>query len=84
MIAMKFIDRFYVGQCVVTDFTGPPRPMYAIENDRFRMMEENVIRKNFVSIVIDSIVENNNLQWIKLLTVHGSTGYIPSIWVKPV
>jgi len=81
---MKFIERFYVGQRVVTDFTGPAHPMYDIEEGQFRLTEDNVIRKNFVSVVIDSFVENKNLQWVKILTSHGSTGYAPSIWVKSV
>ena len=80
---MKFIDEFYVGQCVVTDFISPALPMYDIEEGRFKLVEDNIIPKNFVSVVVDSFVENENLQWVKLMTSRGSTGYVPSIWIKP-
>ena len=78
---------FYLGQIVVSDFSGKERQMFDMGPDGPERNHEidNLLNIKDSSMVIDVCDEGNKgCVWIKLLTSSGNIGYVPSIWIKKI
>jgi hypothetical protein len=74
---------FYVGQIVISDFSGPSRQMYWIEDDDLRSLI-GLFHPNDVGIILKIHHDDGRNRWLKLLTSAGVSGYVPSIWIRSV
>ena len=80
---MHSVNKFCLGQIVTSDFSGPKRSMYEII-DRDLVMIKNQINNKDLGVVLGHHKEGANNTWVKILTSSGSTGYVPSIWIRPL
>ena len=80
---MRDTKHFCKGQIVTPDFSGPRRALYNIIEDNL-IQTSCEIGKNDFGIIIENYDDESNNVWVKVLMSTGLTGYVPSIWVKPL
>jgi len=80
------VTDFHLGQIVISDFSGPRRSMYDVNEYTSTLLPTSTdnlfIYNNEIGIVLDLHEESKKFIWLKLLTSSGAVGYIPSIWVN--